>query len=179
MFQCKQGLTRHWPMAHQIQNNSFCIMRQSWERLRQSWDSHETVMRQSWDSHETVLRQSWDSHETVMRQSWDNHETVMRQTWDSPETVMRQSWDSHETIMRQYTTLFQLQALQTCLFLSVRYVLGYSPNGVAMAMTWLYLVIIHYLLSNRWNNPWLDRILGGTHRKKTCWYCNLRTSAKV
>ena len=33
--------------------------------MRQSWDSHETVMRQSWDSHETVMRQSWDSLETV------------------------------------------------------------------------------------------------------------------
>ena len=36
----KQGPTRHRPMAHKILNNSFCVM-------RQSWDSHETVMRQS------------------------------------------------------------------------------------------------------------------------------------
>ena len=38
-------------MAHQILNNSFCA-------LRQSWDSNETVMRQSWDSHETIMWQS-------------------------------------------------------------------------------------------------------------------------
>ena len=65
----KQWPIWHWPMAHQIQINSFCVM-------RQSWDGHETVLRQYWDSHVTVMIQSWDSHETVMRQSWDSHETV-------------------------------------------------------------------------------------------------------
>ena len=54
----KQGPTRHWPIAHWILNNSFCVM-------RESWGSHETVMRQSWDSHDTVMRHSWYSHETA------------------------------------------------------------------------------------------------------------------
>ena len=40
--------------------------------MRQSWDTHETVMIQSWYSHETVKRQSRDSQETVKRQSWDS-----------------------------------------------------------------------------------------------------------
>ena len=40
--------------------------------MRQSSDSHETVMRQSWDSHETIMGQSWHSHDTVMRQSWES-----------------------------------------------------------------------------------------------------------
>ena len=53
-YRQKQGPTQHWPMAHQILNNSFCVM-------SQSWDSNEKVMRQSWDSHDTVMRQSWNS----------------------------------------------------------------------------------------------------------------------
>ena len=32
---------------------------------------------------------------------------------------MRQSWDNHETVMRNFTTLPQLQTLQTCLLWSV------------------------------------------------------------
>ena len=40
------------------------------------WFLFRTVMRQSWNSHETVMWQSWYSLETVMRQSWDSHETV-------------------------------------------------------------------------------------------------------
>ena len=40
--------------------------------MRQSWDSHETVMRQSWDSHKTVMRQSWDSHrQSRLLECWD------------------------------------------------------------------------------------------------------------
>ena len=49
LFQTKQGPTRHWPMAHQILNNSFYIM-------TQSRDNHETVMGKSGDSHETIMR---------------------------------------------------------------------------------------------------------------------------
>ena len=40
IFTKKQGPTRHRPMAHQILNNSFFVM-------RNLLDSHETVMRQS------------------------------------------------------------------------------------------------------------------------------------
>ena len=54
----KQVPTRHWPIAQQILNNSVCD-------IRQSWDSHDTVIRKSWDSHETVMKQSWYSLETV------------------------------------------------------------------------------------------------------------------
>ena len=50
-------------------------------------------------------------------------------SWDSHEIVMRQSWDSHETVMRQSTTLLQLQALQTCLFLSVQLDVSHPPTG--------------------------------------------------
>ena len=39
----EQWPTQHWPMAHRILNNSLCVM-------RQSWNSHETVIRQSWES---------------------------------------------------------------------------------------------------------------------------------
>ena len=76
--------------------------------------SHEKIMRKSKESHEKVMRKSWESHEKVMRKSWESHETVMRQSVDSHDSVMKQSWD-----MRQSLTLLQLQALQTCLFLSV------------------------------------------------------------
>ena len=43
----KQWLTRHWPMAHRILNNSICFMSHS--VMIQSWDSLDTVMRQSLD----------------------------------------------------------------------------------------------------------------------------------
>ena len=45
--------------------------------MKQSRDSHETVMRHSWDSHETVVRHLWDSYVTVKRKSWDSHDKVI------------------------------------------------------------------------------------------------------
>ena len=61
------------------------------------------------------MRNSWEIHEKIMRNSWEIHEKIMRKSWERYEKVMRKSWESYETAMRKFTTLLQLQTLQTFL----------------------------------------------------------------
>ena len=63
----------------------------------------------------------------------------MRKAWDSHEKVMRKSWESQCQSVNQSVRLCELQqlsSLQTCLFLSVQFVIDYQGYRVA-AWPWV------------------------------------------
>ena len=102
-----------------------------------------------------VARKVPESCQKIARKWPESGQKVARKLPESCQKVMRQSWDSHEIVMRQSTPLLQLQALQTCLFLSVQWDIDESRSNRVATRPWLAFqakAMVKMGLTFRWSN---------------------------